>query len=116
MFGKHGFQVFLLARNRKHLTEYEEQFRDKGIDCFGIVADISETESVRKAFADIFSEINYIDVLVCNVTIREPGLPTSWTDKDLLEHYNTDVLGAFRCVKEAGWFRAEEQSQRRQLN
>ena len=100
VFGKHGFQVFLLARNRKHLTEYEEQFRDKGIDCFGIVADISETESVRKAFADIFSEINYIDVLVCNVTIREPGLPTSWTDKDLLEHYNTDVLGAFRCVKE----------------
>lgn len=100
VFGKHGFQVFLLARNRKHLTEYEEQFRDKGIDCFGIVADISEAESVRKAFADIFSEINYIDVLVCNVTIREPGLPTSWTDKDLLEHYNTDVLGAFRCVKE----------------
>ena len=29
VFGKHGFQVFLLARNRKHLTEYEEQFRDK---------------------------------------------------------------------------------------
>ena len=63
VFGKHGFQVFLLARNRKHLTEYEEQFRDKGIDCFGIVADISETESVRKAFADIFSEINYICLL-----------------------------------------------------
>lgn len=100
IFGKHNFQVFLIARNKKHLVEYEKQFQSKGIDCWGIVADISNTKSVRAAFTDIFKKINYIDVLVCNVTIREPGLPTSWTDEDLMEHYNTDVIGAFRCIKE----------------
>ena len=69
VFGRHGFQVFLLARNRKHLTEYEEQFRGKGIDCFGIVTDIADIESVKKAFANIFRKTNYIDVLVCNVIL-----------------------------------------------
>lgn len=98
VFARHGFRIFLIGRNEKKLQSYVETFLAEGIEAFGVPADISDTESMERAFNYIGKKAERIDVLVCNVTIRKPGFPTGLDNDELLFHYQTDVIGTLRCI------------------
>ena len=62
-FGQNDFRVVLMARNSEHLKQYEQEFKEKGIEVYTRVADAARLETVTKAF-DEGAELSLNSVLV----------------------------------------------------
>ncbi len=101
-FGKNDFRVVLMSRNADHLAQYEQEFRDKGIEVYTRVADAARPETVTKAFDELKQELGVPDVLFYNV-----GITTA--DADLKEEKNADLLMKRYLVDVAGAYHAIQQ-------
>lgn len=97
-FARHGFRVILLARNETKLKPCVEALKKENTEVYGVIADLSDVKSLERAFSFIREKFHKIDVLVCNVTIRQPGMPTKLENEELLSHYRTDVAGTIQCI------------------
>lgn len=99
-FAQHGFQVVLMARNSKHLSRYQEDFTQAGIEVATQIIDVSVEDSIKQAYANAVKAYGQPDVLFYNVGMITPikGQPTV---KQLIEHYRTDVVGAYTLIQAA---------------
>lgn len=99
-FAQHGFQVALMARNSKHLNRYQEDFTKAGIKVATQVIDASDQSSIKQAYAQAVKAHGQPDVLFYNVGMISPikGQPTA---DQLVEHYRTDVVGAYTLIQAA---------------
>jgi 3-oxoacyl-[acyl-carrier protein] reductase len=68
---------------------------------FGVRCDVRDAESVRTAFEEARVQHGPIQVLVSNAGITRDALLLGMKDQDLYDVFETNLLGAFRCVKEA---------------
>lgn len=73
-FGKNDFSVVLMSRNEEHLSDYEKEFTEKGIEVYTKTVDASKPYSVTKAFDELKAKFGTPDVLFYNVGIT--GLDT----------------------------------------
>jgi short-subunit dehydrogenase len=62
-FGQHGFAVALISRTQSKLEELAKRLADEGIDARGFAADITDADSVGKAFREIRQRYGDIDVV-----------------------------------------------------
>ena len=99
-FGKNDFRVVLMSRNAEHLTAYEKEFKEKGIEVYTKVADASNPLSVTKAFDELKAQFGTPDVLFYNVGITTADADlTQPKDFDLLvNRYKVDVAGAYHAI------------------
>ena len=97
-FARENFQVVLISRSEKNLAEYKKTFEEKNIYVETQAADVSDFESFTKTFNKLVEKFGTPDVLFYNVGITSPD-PESLGAKDLVNHYITDVAGAFNCIK-----------------
>ena len=65
----------------------------------GVVMDVSDTESVTKAFAEIEEKFGTVDVLVANAGITKDGLVMRMSDEDFESVVQTNLMGAFRVAR-----------------
>ena len=65
----------------------------------GVVMDVSDTESVNAAFAEIESTYGTVDVLVANAGITKDGLVVRMSDEDFEAVIQTNLMGAFRVAR-----------------
>jgi len=65
----------------------------------GVVMDVSDTESVNAAFAEIESTYGTVDVLVANAGITKDGLVMRMSDEDFEAVIQTNLMGAFRVAR-----------------
>lgn len=63
VFGRHGFNVALVARNSAKLAALVDELREADIEAAGFVADVMDLPSVEKAFAEVNNRFGDIDVL-----------------------------------------------------
>lgn len=63
------------------------------------IIDVSNTESVDAAIAEIESKFGVIDVLVANAGITKDGLVMRMSDEDFDSVVNTNLTGAFRVAR-----------------
>ncbi len=70
-----------------------------GIAC--VPMDVSSTQSVDSAFADVEQEYGPVDVLVANAGITRDTLLMRMTDDDVDEVLQTNLFGALRCARRA---------------
>jgi 3-oxoacyl-[acyl-carrier protein] reductase len=61
--------------------------------------DVSDTESVNAAFAEIESTYGTVDVLVANAGITKDGLVMRMSDEDFEAVIQTNLMGAFRVAR-----------------
>ena len=101
-FGKNDFRVILMARNANHLTEYEREFKEKGIEVYTKVADAADNETVTRAFDEIKKEYGVPDVLFYNVgvTLADADLKEEKNAELLMKRYQVDVAGAYHAMKQ----------------
>ena len=95
-FRNEGFSVILVARNEQSLKEMTEQL-GKGV--FYKVADVSDTENLRKAIDEIKKEYGTPDVVIYNVGITTPD-DENLAAETLVEHFKADVAGAYTTAIE----------------
>lgn len=70
-FGREGFQVALVARNRGDLDEKVRALADDGVEAAGFQADIADADEALRAVDEIEARFGAIDVLEHNPT---PGV------------------------------------------
>ena len=101
-FGKNDFRVVLMSRNEEHLSDYEKEFTEKGIEVYTKTVDASKPYSVTKAFDELKAKFGTPDVLFYNVGIT--GLDTEIKEeKDvnlLMNRYMVDVAGAYHAIQQ----------------
>ena len=89
----------MIARNKKNLDSYVEEFGKKNYEVFGKSADVSNFEEMTKIFAEIQQEFGAVDVLIYNAAFMQGGKLTEIDANEVLEHFKIDVAGAVNCVK-----------------
>lgn len=63
LFGRNGFRVALIARNKAKLDDLAAQLGARGIEAAGFAADVMDRPSLVDAFAQIQERYGAIDVL-----------------------------------------------------
>ena len=101
-FGKNDFRVVLMSRNPDHLAQYEQEFRDKGIEVYTRVVDAARPETVTKTFDELKQELGVPDVLFYNVgiTTADADLEEPKNAELLMERYQVDVASAYHAIQQ----------------
>ncbi len=101
-FGQNDFRVVLMARNSEHLKQYEQEFKEKGIEVYTRVADAARLETVTKAFDEVKAEFGVPDVLFYNVgvTVPDANLTEAKDAELLMRRYQVDVAGAYHAIQQ----------------
>jgi 3-oxoacyl-[acyl-carrier protein] reductase len=68
---------------------------------FGVQADVTDTESVERAFAEAEAAHGPVEILVANAGITRDGLILRMSDEDFIDVANTNLTGVFRCARRA---------------
>ena len=97
-FAQENFQVILISRSEKNLAEYKKTFAEKNIFVETQAADVSDFEKFTATFNNLVAKFGTPDVLFYNVGITAPDAE-NLSAKNLVDHYVTDVAGAFNCIR-----------------
>lgn len=101
-FARLGYRVFINSCHSKDLLEELKQLiLEQGGSCTSILADISQSQEVKRVFHIIASECKGLDVLVNNAGISYIGLLTDMTDHDWDSIIGTNLSSAFYCSRAA---------------
>ena len=65
----------------------------------GVICEVTDTESVKEAVAQVEKDQGPIDVLVANAGITRDQLLMRMSDDEYESVVNTNLGGAFRCVR-----------------
>ena len=76
-------------------------YAEAGINAHGYVCDVTDEEAVQATVAKIREEVGIIDILVNNAGITKDGLMLRMKDEDFDRVIQTNLRGAFVCVREA---------------
>jgi len=98
VLSERGARVALIARTRSRL---DDAVAEVGAAAFGVVADVSDPDSVRTAFAEIEREAGQLDLLVNNAAIARLHRLEEASDEDLAEAVGTNFLGVLYCTRAA---------------
>lgn len=100
-FGSKGFRVALLARNEQKLKQFQQDLSAKGVEAFAYPTDVSDKGSLEASFGAITEQFGTPDVLIYNVGITTLDADTLIDADVLVERYQMDVAGAYRCIQMA---------------
>lgn len=87
LFAKHGYTVYGLSRRKMNVTEYSE-----------IQADVTNDDSVKKAFAEILKKHGRIDVLINNAGFAMVGAAEESSIEQIKSMFETNFFGAIRAT------------------
>src|SRR3954453_19586790 len=68
---------------------------------FGVQCDITDSAAVDAAFTTVEGELGPVEVLVANAGITDDTLLLRMSDEQFERVIDTNLTGAFRCVKRA---------------
>ena len=100
-FAKCGCDVALhYSKNSEKAESLAEKLTNEyGINAFAVQADVSDYESVCKMFDAIDSRFGNLDVLVNNAGITKDGLLMKMSEDDFDAVVDTNLKGAFHCIR-----------------
>lgn len=98
IFALHGFRVMLVAGEQEPQLWRAEDFGTQEPEIFWQPADVSDADSLKRAFGQIRERFGIADVLVYNAAVREAGFPSSLSAGELMKRYRVDVVGAVNCA------------------
>jgi 3-oxoacyl-[acyl-carrier protein] reductase len=96
--GKAIAEAFLEAGDRVAVTHRSGE-PPKG--AFGVPCEVTDTASVDGAFTRVEQEQGPVEVLVANAGITRDQLLLRMSDEDFTDVLDTNLTGAFRCVRRA---------------
>lgn len=80
-----GFQVIMMGRDLKKLTEIQTQFKEKGIEIFPVCCDLHMAEQINDVVDQCLSQFKRIDVVINNAGIFLDDGGSFETSKEQLE-------------------------------
>lgn len=87
--------------SREKAEETAELIREKGRRALLVRADVSDSSQVEEMFRQTMEEFGRIDILVNNAGITRDNLLLRMSEEDFDAVINTNLKGAFLCMKQA---------------
>lgn len=99
-FGKHGFQVALVARNAAKLQDMVDELKADGIEASYFVADIFNKEQIEQAMTNMKEKYGQIDVLEFSPTAGNypPTSVLELTAENARDAFEANVVSAIHVV------------------
>ena len=96
-----GAQVAFLSRSSDDVEAVARQLEDRGLECLGVVSDITLQEDVERAVEQTIETFGRLDLLINNAGLSDRG--RGWeTPIDRFEQLlELNVLGSVRCTQQA---------------
>lgn len=101
-FAAQGSNLVLLARGKDLLNQAAEQIRkESGVTVLAIPADITNSDSVNAAAAEVKKQFETIHVVVNNAggPIRRMDRQITWSDKEWTEDVDLKLIGMLRVIQ-----------------
>ena len=89
------------AGNAQAAEEVAEACRALGVEAFAIQADIADSAACTALVKEAVAKLGRLDVLVCNAGITRDNLALLLKDEDFDAVVDTNLKGAFYCMKAA---------------
>jgi len=101
-FGKHDFQIALIARNENRLSEMISELEHGGVKASYHIADIYDKDQIARAFQDIYKTHGEVDVLEFSPTAGhyQPVPVLDLKAEHAEDSFIGNVLAAIRCTNE----------------
>lgn len=94
-----GFIVIVNGRRAENTMEVVKEIRDAGLNCVGMVADVSQKEKVYEMVENIIAQFGKIDVLVNNAGICPIRIFDEITIENFEDTIKTNLFSMFYTVK-----------------
>jgi NAD(P)-dependent dehydrogenase (short-subunit alcohol dehydrogenase family) len=93
-----GAKVAVFGRT---LTKLQKVADELGTNLLPLVVDVTKSEEVRRAFAEVDRAFGDVDILVNNAAVYSPFTVEEATDSQIHETFDANVIGPIYCVREA---------------
>lgn len=101
LFASQGANIAILDIDTARSTETVEQINTSGGKAIAVVCNVSNQESVEKAFETVVSAFGSIDILVNNAGIAHIGNLENTHESDFDKVYQVNVKGYYLCMQAA---------------
>ena len=98
---KCGATVCFNCSNEGSLEKGLAAYKAAGIDAHGYVADVTDEAAVNAMIAQIKADVGPVDILVNNAGITRDGLMLRMPEADWDAVLDTNLKGAFHCMRAA---------------
>ncbi len=98
LFAAEGAQVVLLARGEDRLKALEDEL---GPSALGVVTDVGDPDSVRRAFAVVEERYGKLDILINNAALQRPCPFEKLSDAEITAQVRTNLLGPIYTCRAA---------------
>ncbi len=99
-YAKAGAKVAFNCRDRRHLEQAEEDYREKGLEVRGYICDVTKEDQVREMVSAIKAELGVIDILVNNAGIIKRIPMTEMETDQFRQVVDIDLVAPFIVSKE----------------
>jgi len=103
-FAENGAISVILDLNQNAIDEAVKKIDDVGNKAVGFVADVTNSESVKAVFKDVFKKFGKIDALINNAGITKDGLLMKMKESDWQMVIDVNLKGTFNCTQAVSRF------------
>ena len=101
MFLDLGAKVIISARNNTLMDEVISDWQARGYDAYGICADVSRQEDIRKIFSFIDEQWGRLDLLINNAGTNIRKTSNEYSDEEYTLLMNTNMRSVFEICRAA---------------
>ena len=62
-YARFGANIVVTGRRKERLDQVAEEIKELGVDCIGVVCDVTDTESVENCVIEVMDHFGRIDIL-----------------------------------------------------
>ncbi|HCY6298478.1 TPA: 3-oxoacyl-[acyl-carrier-protein] reductase [Staphylococcus aureus] len=97
-----GYNVAVNYAGSKEKAEaVVEEIKAKGVDSFGIQANVADADEVKAMIKEVVSQFGSLDVLVNNAGITRDNLLMRMKEQEWDDVIDTNLKGVFNCIQKA---------------
>jgi NADP-dependent 3-hydroxy acid dehydrogenase YdfG len=100
LLASQGAKVLIFGRHEKELSDALTDIQQSGGEVYGLTADTSKVEDVRRVFQEADRKLGGVDVLVNNAALGG-GTVTEMPYEEYAYIIQTNLLGYMACAEEA---------------
>lgn len=96
---QHGAMVFINGRKEESLDNVCKEFSDKKLDFQKLIFSVSDPNSIKEAFLQLYNKTKKLDILINNAGIMEDGLMGMLSQDQIIRTFETNTFSVLHTCQ-----------------